>query len=232
MAGQARGARFRPSARLSARTGSTAPAPITRSCRGDQVGGHSPRFQAELGRRQTRPTGLGLPPPICTDLPPPRPPARSARPATTPTRASLRQALQPRPPTITSTRARTAVPSRTPSTASSAALPSASGRSGPVRARSIEFSGRSRSSPACTSTVRSCRIPAAAPRRTYARDISALRTHPREAQASPHGRPRRHLDRMSNPDCGASRPTRTENADLSHDLHDARRARCRNHRRR
>ena len=31
-----------PSARLSARTGSSAPAPITRSCRGDQVGGHSP----------------------------------------------------------------------------------------------------------------------------------------------------------------------------------------------
>ena len=87
-----------PSARLSARTGSTAPAPITRSCRGDQVGGHSPRFQAELGRRQTRPTGLGLPPPLCTDRPPPRPPARSARPATTPTRASRRQALQPRPP--------------------------------------------------------------------------------------------------------------------------------------
>jgi hypothetical protein len=42
--------------------------------------------------------GLGLPPPICTDRPPPRPPARSARPATTPTRASRRQALQPRPP--------------------------------------------------------------------------------------------------------------------------------------
>jgi hypothetical protein len=57
---------------------------------------HNSRPSSADDKRDRR--GLGLPPPICTDRPPPRPPARSARPATTPTRASRHQALQPRPP--------------------------------------------------------------------------------------------------------------------------------------